>query len=101
MPRTGTDQTLPCPTVAVGYLQTLAAAVGPRTWAPASGRHVRTPGDRKSTRLNSSHLVISYAVFCLKKKNNTKDPTLCRMHHNISQNQPNQPKSQLLQIHPS
>src|SRR6266850_5447037 len=28
--------------------------------------------DRKSTRLNSSHLVISYAVFCLKKKNQTK-----------------------------
>src|SRR5256885_5039805 len=32
--------------------------------------------DRKSTRLNSSHLVISYAVFCLKKK--TKDDTCCR-----------------------
>src|SRR5256885_7475229 len=33
-------------------------------------RNVRGPGDldRKSTRLNSSHLVISYAVFCLKKK---------------------------------
>src|SRR5688500_19991785 len=33
--------------------------------------HKPTPemlGDRKSTRLNSSHLVISYAVFCLKKK---------------------------------
>src|SRR2546426_4584232 len=30
-------------------------------------------GDRKSTRLNSSHLVISYAVFCLKKKKNTSD----------------------------
>src|SRR5471030_3415109 len=28
--------------------------------------------DRKSTRLNSSHLGISYAVFCLKKKNNKK-----------------------------
>src|SRR5256885_5531626 len=28
----------------------------------------RSVGDRKSTRLNSSHLVISYAVFCLKKK---------------------------------
>src|SRR2546426_2564177 len=28
-------------------------------------------GDRKSTRLNSSHLVISYAVFCLKKKKHT------------------------------
>src|SRR5690625_6771649 len=31
---------------------------------------VRTQ-DRKSTRLNSSHVAISYAVFCLKKKNNT------------------------------
>src|SRR2546426_5562999 len=31
-------------------------------------------GDRKSTRLNSSHLVISYAVFCLKKKNNNLNP---------------------------
>src|SRR5256885_10026075 len=29
--------------------------------------------DRKSTRLNSSHLVISYAVFCLKKKNRDDD----------------------------
>src|SRR5208337_5583227 len=28
------------------------------------------PGDRKSTRLNSSHRCISYAVFCLKKKKN-------------------------------
>src|SRR2546430_11192383 len=28
------------------------------------------PGDRKSTRLNSSHSQISYAVFCLKKKKN-------------------------------
>src|ERR1039457_2563696 len=32
---------------------------------PSSG--VKTCADRKSTRLNSSHLVISYAVFCLKK----------------------------------
>src|SRR3989454_6871521 len=30
--------------------------------------------DRKSTRLNSSHLVISYAVFCLKKKNTVQQP---------------------------
>src|SRR5256885_5554594 len=30
--------------------------------------------DRKSTRLNSSHLVISYAVFCLKKKNPFRAP---------------------------
>src|ERR1039458_10672419 len=34
-------------------------------------RFARTP-DRKSTRLNSSHLGISYAVFCLKKKKNKK-----------------------------
>src|SRR5256885_12857515 len=38
------------------------------------GQRSRNPAqvfsrDRKSTRLNSSHLVISYAVFCLKKKN--------------------------------
>src|SRR5258708_34219530 len=38
--------------------------------------------DRKSTRLNSSHQIISYAAFCLKKKNNTKHshtppPHLC------------------------
>src|SRR2546429_2289669 len=32
------------------------------------------PRDRKSTRLNSSHGYISYAVFCLKKKNNTAHP---------------------------
>src|SRR5256885_13182592 len=31
----------------------------------------RSGRDRKSTRLNSSHLVISHAVFCLKKKNHT------------------------------
>src|SRR5256885_8700248 len=31
--------------------------------------------DRKSTRLNSSHLVISYAVFCLKKKKNKNNST--------------------------
>src|SRR5688500_19835217 len=32
------------------------------------GARARQAGDRKSTRLNSSHLVISYAVFCLQKK---------------------------------
>src|SRR5256885_17176249 len=35
-------------------------------------RRVGEGPDRKSTRLNSSHLVISYAVFCLKKKKNTQ-----------------------------
>src|SRR2546426_8105492 len=35
--------------------------------APVPPRYPSDPRDRKSTRLNSSHLVISYAVFCLKK----------------------------------
>src|SRR5437773_6540439 len=35
-------------------------------------RHRRGFGDRKSTRLNSSHITISYAVFCLKKKKKKK-----------------------------
>src|SRR2546426_4923434 len=35
---------------------------------PAAGNPTAETRDRKSTRLNSSHLVISYAVFCLKKK---------------------------------
>src|SRR3989454_1477866 len=54
---------------------------GTRIWSRATGTkrgdaltvdlsdsHAQVRGDRKSTRLNSSHLVISYAVFCLKKK---------------------------------
>src|SRR5437899_5671222 len=36
--------------------------------AEGAGRAGALPRDRKSTRLNSSHLGISYAVFCLKKK---------------------------------
>src|SRR5256885_12630877 len=43
--------------------------------APSSRRRTcATPSDRKSTRLNSSHLVISYAVFCLKKKKRPRPP---------------------------
>src|SRR5439155_3223265 len=38
------------------------------TWLPDAHTEAPTAGDRKSTRLNSSHVAISYAVFCLKKK---------------------------------
>src|SRR2546430_8114663 len=38
-------------------------------------------GDRKSTRLNSSHSQISYAVFCLKKKKKTHTPFLLTYTH--------------------
>src|SRR5256885_3476907 len=45
-----------------------------RTMRCAAGS--RCSRDRKSTRLNSSHLVISYAVFCLKKKNSADPPLM-------------------------
>src|SRR5437667_8299772 len=40
---------------------------------PRDGRHAPPDRDRKSTRLNSSHITISYAVFCLKKKRTTTE----------------------------
>src|SRR5262245_64279194 len=60
------------------YMETMAAdgtarpAAGTLTaFDPPSGPGIRVDSlDRKSTRLNSSHLGISYAVFCLKKKKN-------------------------------
>src|SRR5437588_7638571 len=56
---------------------TLFRSPGPPVYAarifPGHGRDdAGGPGDRKSTRLNSSHTVISYAVFCLKKKKKIK-----------------------------
>src|SRR5688572_32485089 len=42
-------------------------------------RGPRTARDRKSTRLNSSHSQISYAVFCLKKKKQKKNQTSIRI----------------------
>src|SRR5438874_9317504 len=42
----------------------------PQLPAPPGYRSLWEDTDRKSTRLNSSHVEISYAVFCLKKKNN-------------------------------
>src|SRR2546430_8835501 len=52
---------------------TRRAAGSSRRASSGSGR-----GDRKSTRLNSSHSQISYAVFCLKKKKQQDIPTLTR-----------------------
>src|SRR5438034_7192934 len=48
---------------------------GPAVGEREQGRHQRAgdEADRKSTRLNSSHTVISYAVFCLKKKKTKSD----------------------------
>src|SRR5256885_10376474 len=54
-------------------LKVLPLQIDAREFRPTKRKHVglvwlgETREDRKSTRLNSSHLVISYAVFCLKK----------------------------------
>src|SRR5256885_10500918 len=54
---------------------------GQRGLGAPAGR-LRDGRDRKSTRLNSSHLVISYAVFCLKKKkDNDDDVCYASPHH--------------------
>src|SRR5205814_10462990 len=60
----------PCPVhdAAPSSLRPLLAGHPPPAARPLRLRLRRPPLDRKSTRLNSSHLGISYAVFCLKKK---------------------------------
>src|SRR3712207_7285596 len=59
----------------------LSAAIPPGH--PARMRRICAgqPGDRKSTRLNSSHANISYAVFCLKKKKTTLNYTFELISH--------------------
>src|SRR2546427_2089455 len=56
---------------------TLIAGSGEIVTEYARGQHAEAIEDRKSTRLNSSHSQISYAVFCLKKKK-TKECTIQR-----------------------
>src|ERR1039458_10439726 len=54
------------------------------------GKGFKDMGDRKSTRLNSSHLGISYAVFCLKKTNqySGQHSRLCEIRGHSSRTQP-------------
>src|SRR2546421_4207548 len=56
--------------VALPAFQTTAVEFTPQEAGEFDGRGLE--GDRKSTRLNSSHDQISYAVFCLKKKKKSK-----------------------------
>src|SRR5438445_6488256 len=51
-------------------------------------RKLTVPGDRKSTRLNSSHANISYAVFCLKKKKTICSPPPARRQCSPSRRRP-------------
>src|SRR5437870_8691772 len=50
-----------------------ARVAAPQVLAPDFLQQVAANRDRKSTRLNSSHVAISYAVFCLKKKKKGQD----------------------------
>src|SRR3712207_8428782 len=73
-PRQGRDERQHAGHVARGLLRRHAAL------PEGGGRHGHPGGqgvrqDRKSTRLNSSHANISYAVFCLKKKKRSPSPT--------------------------
>src|SRR5438034_4351679 len=55
------------------YLAPQDVQLGARESVPDVARNLERWVDRKSTRLNSSHTVISYAVFCLKKKTKKKE----------------------------
>src|SRR2546427_9335964 len=64
-----------------GHRRVTAGDVDERS--PVDHAEPRQREDRKSTRLNSSHSQISYAVFCLKKKKKTqkKINTICRIYY--------------------
>src|SRR2546430_10880492 len=77
---------------AAGYLATCWALGGRIDEArrvivaagPGRAEAVRLLLDRKSTRLNSSHSQISYAVFCLKKKKTKSDAAIICAHYRIA-----------------
>src|SRR5205814_2997904 len=83
-PPSGSLRTTECPVSAFPFVieakaghqwerrRTMANVMNAETFLPP----IEKPQDRKSTRLNSSHLGISYAVFCLKKKTITKNLTI-------------------------
>src|SRR2546428_10228739 len=60
------------------YSRSRSADQPPSSWGPSR----RSGRDRKSTRLNSSHDQISYAVFCLKKKKPQRT-TYITLHHKV------------------
>src|SRR5438034_3361902 len=66
--------------LSIGLDPLLIAGVGPFPRLGVEGAALASV-DRKSTRLNSSHTVISYAVFCLKKKKKNKRN---KQHENIA-----------------
>src|SRR5688500_19848787 len=75
----GTAQRSKVTEITITYDQAVAVDAGAYTLAGRNGAGAGTT-DRKSTRLNSSHPVISYAVFCLKKKTRATSKCRCITH---------------------
>src|SRR5436309_15878265 len=69
-PGPGTLRDDPPPVLPAGVHVAAGGTLGLGLRGPPPGARSPRPRDRKSTRLNSSHVKISYAVFCLKKKKN-------------------------------
>src|SRR5438132_9159792 len=75
-----------CKLSASGAAGSVSGTVAAATAATVPDTDPATPeADRKSTRLNSSHTVISYAVFCLKKKKLINRPRIKQDNHIIAQ----------------
>src|SRR5688572_32552835 len=69
-------------TQSVGANQSTRDTAAPMGLAPLRATPMGPPLDRKSTRLNSSHSQISYAVFCLKKKKKKNKTTITILKQN-------------------
>src|SRR5258708_25747043 len=75
-PYTTLFRSLPYNSQANGKIERMQQTYIEAIWKVLQGETSQWPfllGDRKSTRLNSSHQIISYAVFCLKKKTYERD----------------------------
>src|SRR5207249_8464933 len=71
----------------IGFVDAVIDYMAIRWWRTQHPQPVIAGGpDRKSTRLNSSHVSISYAVFCLKKKKKKKTKITAKKHDRQPQN---------------
>src|SRR5947208_9898415 len=87
-PRPPRSTLFPYTTLFRSIVRVEAHAAGDAAPAQVAGRRVeiQVAVDRKSTRLNSSHQISSYAVFCLKKKTRFDVGKVTRLVHNLARN---------------
>src|SRR5690625_1551362 len=72
----GTEGDAAALTLEQSDIAALIGAIAVERGLPARALTIAIATDRKSTRLNSSHVAISYAVFCMKKKTTTRLPQM-------------------------